>query len=84
MSVVCAIIAALLIDISRLGAGVQNISTTQMYGVFIIDPTNANVLASTGTGLNGGYAEFVLVNQAQLIPVVRSSPSLSAICLCLC
>ncbi|EIW62659.1 GroES-like protein [Trametes versicolor FP-101664 SS1] len=55
---------------AQLGAGVQNISTTQLYGVLIIDPSNPNSGTSTiGTGLDGGYAEFVLVNQSQLFPV---------------
>ncbi|KAI0633255.1 GroES-like protein [Trametes polyzona] len=53
---------------AQLGSGVQNISTDQMYGVYIIDPTSSSTDA-IGTGLNGGYAEFVLVNQAQLIPI---------------
>lgn len=66
-----AITVALLITSARLGAGVQNISTTQLYGVLIIDPSSSNSGTSTiGIGLDGGYAEFVLVNQSQLFPVV--------------
>lgn len=57
---------------SRLGPGVQNISLTQLYGVYLVDFTQPDLFHfTTGTGLDGGYAEFVLVNQAQLIPVVR-------------
>ncbi|KAL1945814.1 hypothetical protein VTO73DRAFT_1816 [Trametes versicolor] len=55
---------------TQLGPGVQNISLTQLYGVYLVDFTQPDLFHfTTGTGLNGGYAEFVLVNQAQLIPV---------------
>ncbi|KAH9858849.1 GroES-like protein [Lenzites betulinus] len=55
----------------QLGAGVlSNISTSQLYGVHLFDPTSPDPIAfQTGVGLDGGYAEFVVVNQFQLIPV---------------
>ncbi|KAH9858846.1 GroES-like protein [Lenzites betulinus] len=55
----------------QLGPGVlSNISTTQLYGVHLFDPTSPDPLTtSNGIGLDGCYAEFVVVNQFQLIPV---------------
>ncbi|KAI0823372.1 GroES-like protein [Trametes gibbosa] len=60
----------------QLGPGVQsNISTSQLYGVHLVDPTSANPVAfEAGLGLDGCYAEFVVVNQLQLIPVPDGVP----------
>ncbi|KAH9858854.1 GroES-like protein [Lenzites betulinus] len=66
----------------QLGPGVlSNISTSQLYGVHVVDPTTANPLQfDTGVGFDGGYAEFVLVNQLQLIPVPAGlAPEIAAL-----
>ncbi|KAH9858847.1 GroES-like protein [Lenzites betulinus] len=55
----------------QIGPGVlSNISTSQLYGVHLFDPTSTDpVNEQNGLGRDGGYAEFVVVNQFQLIPV---------------
>ena len=70
--------------ITRLGSDVQGIVVGQLYAIWDAVPcvlahpttTLSPVLDAIGLGIDGGFAEYIAVDAAQLIPVV-SGPSLN-------
>lgn len=64
----------MLTSVYRLGDNVPAITLGSLYAVHAILPCATGlppILNSDGIGMNGGYAEYVVVDQRQLVPVVR-------------
>ncbi|KAI0667919.1 GroES-like protein [Trametes maxima] len=59
----------------KFGEGVEGVEEGRLYAVYVFTPCACRSLstppidASTGIGLNGGFAEYVTVAQSQLVPV---------------
>ena len=62
----------------RLGAEVQGITVGELYAIWDVVPCAlahpstalSPAFQSIGLGKNGGFAEYIVVNQAELVPVV--------------
>ncbi|KAI0328255.1 GroES-like protein [Cubamyces sp. BRFM 1775] len=68
----------------QFGEGVQGINESQLYVVYIIAPcvtsSNGTLPGETGVGKDGGFAEYVVVDQSQLVPVPEGlSPEIAAL-----
>ncbi|EPQ56714.1 GroES-like protein [Gloeophyllum trabeum ATCC 11539] len=70
----------------QLGPDVTGIEEGHLYAVWVIDPCAAKaagvapIIDSTGIGMNGGYAEYVLVEDSQLVPVPHGlKPEIAAL-----
>ncbi|CDO75111.1 hypothetical protein BN946_scf185010.g36 [Trametes cinnabarina] len=65
---------------AKLGPNVDGIEESQLYSVHVITPCAKGTIAlppieqSIGIGRNGGYAEYVLVEPRQLVPVPDGIP----------
>ncbi len=65
----------------RLGSEVQGITVGELYAIWDVIPcalahpstTLSPAFNTIGLGKNGGFAEYIVVNQAELLPVVRSA-----------
>ncbi|KAI9001481.1 GroES-like protein [Trametes punicea] len=70
----------------KLGSGVEDIEVGRLYAVHTIVPcakgsvTTPPIVQSLGLGLNGGYAEYLVVERRQLVPVPEGIPPAVAAC----